>query len=144
MTHAQEEQKIFWELYKDFLIQNGEPYTIAPEKQWAIINRETPAFYAPCIAMDFLIQKMILRVNVYIQNDLKLYERLLKIRDDLDSEFYPLKPIWCNGSNGNNTRRIKIEIPFYSCNKEEYMRIIKDSVQYVLKFIKAYKPYIDC
>lgn len=145
-TNAVKERKYFWAMYKEILNEQGNPFSFVSRNQYAIVNKKTTAWVEPCIAMDFLFKKskMYLRVNVFIENDLRLYERLLKIRDKLDEDFLPIKPVWCDGESGENTRRIKIEIPYKYRSNEEYRRIILESIHYVKLFIKNYKPYIDC
>ena len=144
MTNAEEQRKIFWELYKKFLINNGEPFYISECKQWAIVNKNSPSWSNPCLAMDFLCGKKFLRVNIYIRNDIELYDLLKRNKENLDKGFYPKKPEWIENNEGENTRRIEIKFLFKSHDTEEYKKIIEDSATYVLQFIKNYRPYIEC
>lgn len=142
MTYSQEQQKIFWKMYDEFLMENGEPFTISNERHWCVVNAKN--VNKPCLGMDFLAKRKILRVGIYILDDSNnLYQRLLNNRDYLDSIFDDIKPKWCEKCIGKNTRRIKIEIPFYNNSEDEYERIIELSAKYTLKFIKAYRPYIE-
>lgn len=142
MTNAEEQQKIFWKMYDEFLIENGEPFTISPKRHWCVVNAKN--VNKPCLSMDFLVQDKILRVGIYIQNDANgLYDRLIDKREYLDSIFADRKPEWCEKcKKGKTTKRIKIEIPFFYESEDEYERIIELSAKFVLKFIKAYRPYI--
>ena len=142
-TNAPYERKIFWKKYNEYLTKNNNPFTISVGEQWAVVNRNTAAWGKPCITMDFKYREKCLVVNVFIYNDLKLYNLLLKNREYLDTGFEP-KPVWCDGLKGENTKRIKIEIPFVDYNVDEYDEVIKKSIPYVLKFIEKYKPYIEC
>ncbi len=142
MTNAEYERSRFWKRYKEWLSSNGNPFKLAIGRQWAIVNRKTADFIYPCIAMDFLYQKHILRVNVYIQSDLELFDRLCGMRNILDADFKEKKPIWCFGEKGRDTRRIKIELPFNRFDGETYDKLIAESAEYVNLFIKNYAPYL--
>ena len=142
MTYSQEQQKKFWKMYDEFLLENGEPFTISNRRHWCVVNAKNEN--ESCLGMDFLAKKKILRVGIYIRSDINnLYQRLLNDRENLDSGFEDRKPEWCEKCKGENTRRIKIEIPFANDSVDEYERIIELSAKYTLKFIKAYRPYIE-
>lgn len=150
MTNSEEQQKIFWKMYDEFLIENGEPFTISHERHWCAVNVKNTK--KPRLGMDFLVgNKKILRVGIYIQNDvddlfLRMYkekEKLDSVFNDIDPDYEDMKPVWHEKcEKGVNTRRIDIEIPIKESSEDEYERIIELSAKYVLKFIEAYRPYI--
>lgn len=141
---ADAEREIFWGLYKKYLKEENNPFYISSERQIAIINRPTPNWSKPCISIDFSVTKKILRVGVFILNDIKLYNSILPYKDLINEKFFPLKPIWCETEQSKTARRVKIEIPFNDTSKNEYERIIRESANYVKIFIDCFRAYIEC
>lgn len=143
MSNAEYERKVFWNMYHEILINNGEPFRISQKKQWAIVNKNSPAYNNPAIAMDFLVQKKVLRINVFLLNDQELFFKLERMKGKIEDSL-GFKPEWVPGEKGENTYRIKTELPFLPYNKDDYYRVIEESLPIVIKFIKTFSPYIKC
>ena len=93
MSNAEFERKIFWDMYNEILINNGEPFSISSKKQWAIVNKNSPAWNEPVIAMDFLVQKKVLRINAFLLDDEYLFAKLLGMKEEIE-ETLGFAPEW--------------------------------------------------
>ena len=143
MSNAEYERKIFWDMYNEVLIDHGEPFFISSKKQWAIINKNSPAWNEPVIAMDFLVQKRVLRINVFLLDDEHLFNKLAAMRKEIE-ETMGFTAEWVHGEKGENTYRIKTELDFIPNNHDDYYRVIEESLPIVVKYINTFKPYIKC
>jgi len=143
MTNTKRERKIFWTLFEEILAENGNPFSIAPQAQWAVINRNNSNCAKPCLLIDFLVRKRIIRINVYIDNDLSLYKRL-EIKKEEIKNALGFQVEWAIGSKGENTRRIKMELGFILGSREDYRRVIKKVLPIVMNFIEVFKRDINC
>lgn len=143
MSNADYERKVFWNMYNEILINNGEPFSISTKKQWAIVNKPSPAWNEPAIAMDFLVQKKILRINAFLLDDANLYFMLLGKKNEIEKQL-GFQTVWCHGEKGENTYRIKIELGFIPNDHDDYYRVIEKSLPIVIKYINTFKPYIKC
>lgn len=74
--YADEARAKFWKTLRETLKELGEPFFFTENKQWAIINKKTINYHEPCVALDFLWRDEFLRINVYIENDIPLYNKL--------------------------------------------------------------------
>ena len=75
MTNAKYEQKIFWSIFENKLIENGEPFSICYEmggevKHFGAINKNTPRVSLG-LTVDFLYREKIVKINIYIENLMK-------------------------------------------------------------------------
>lgn len=143
MSNAEYERKIFWDMYNEILMNNGEPFSISSKNHWAIVNKNSPAWNEPVIAMDFLVQKRVLRINAFLLNDEDLFNKLLSMKKDIEFAL-GFVPEWVHGEKGENTYRIKTELSFIPCDHEDYYRVIEKSLAIVMKYIEVFKPYIKC
>lgn len=102
MTDAEAQRKIFWELFEEILIENGEPFKISYKdqngeiKHYAAVNKyytNTPSGTA--IDLSFLQQKNkrlflqeknkgLFRVNFYVYNK-NIINKLLANKEDVNS-----------------------------------------------------------
>ena len=143
MTNAEFERKIFWGMYEKFLDKNGKPFYFTARENYAVINKKTPAFNKPIIAMDFLVQKKLLRINAFMQDDEELFQHLFKIKKEIEEKLgFEVK--WVHGEKGQNTYRIMIELHFSLLSEDEYNILIQKSIPIVEKFIYTFRPYIEC
>ena len=143
MSNAEFERKIFWDMYNEILINNGEPFSISSKKQWAIVNKNSPAWNEPVIAMDFLVQKKVLRINAFLLDDEYLFAKLLGMKEEIE-EALGFAPEWVHGEKGENTYRIKTELRFTPNNHDDYYRVIEKSLPIVMKYVETFRPYIKC
>lgn len=149
---ANEARQKFWDALKEVVKEKGEPFYFTTNKQWAIINQKSYNYHNPCLAVDFLWRKEILRVNIYIENNLYLYEKLEKRKDEIESAL-GFKCIWkendfyTNGGkskfNGENTRRIEVDIPFDN-DDIDFNNLAQKAVPVIQAYIEVFRGFIDC
>lgn len=83
--YAEEARKKFWDALRVAAKEQGNPFFFTENKQWAVINRDTSNYHESCVAVDFLWRDEILRINVYIENDIPLYVKLKARKDEIES-----------------------------------------------------------
>lgn len=143
MRNADSERKIFWEMYNQILAKHGKPYIISSKKQWAIVNKNTANWNEPAIAMDFLVQKRLLRINLFLLDDVALFNKLSAIKHDLEDKL-GCKSAWVHGEKGKDTYRIKTELGLVPYDHDDYYRVIEESLPIVINYINTFRPYINC
>ena len=143
MTNAKREREIFWTLFEEILTENGNPFSIAPKEQWAVINRNNSNWAKPCLLIDFLVRKRLIRINVFIYDDLSLYKRLETKKEEIKNAL-EFQVDWGIGLKGYNTKRIKMELDFILGNREDYRRVIQKALPIVMNFIEVFKRDINC
>lgn len=111
---AKAEQRKFWKIFDEKLIENGEPFSILHEKggevtSWAVVNKKQ-SFVDNALSIDFVAREQKLRINIYVRTDLDLFSIFERNKKDIDAMVgVPLK--WIDGTRNKNTRRIAYEIP---------------------------------
>ena len=150
--YAEEARMKFWNTLRETLKEMGEPFFFTENKQWAIINKQTSNYHEPCVALDFLWRDEFLRINVYIENNIPLYNKLKARKEEIENEL-GFKVIWkendflSNGGkkkfNGENTRRIEVDIPF---NNEtlDFKALAIKAIPITERYIEVFRGYIDC
>ena len=81
--YAEEARRKFWNTLRDTVKEQGDLFSFTEERQWAIINKESSNYHEPCVALDFLWRDEILRINVYIENDISLYNKLKMRKEEI-------------------------------------------------------------
>lgn len=150
--YAEEARKKFWDTLREVLNEQGNPFYFTEEKQWAIINKDSSNYHYPCVALDFLWRNEILRINVYIENDIPLYNKLKEKKDEIEHAL-GFACLWkennslTNGGkkkfNGENTRRIEVDVPFDNCFLDFKALAVK-AIPVVERYVKVFRRYIDC
>ena len=146
MTNAQQEQTRFWKIFDNKLVENGEPFELIHEKSgevtyWANVNKKN-SFVSLCLNIEFKYQKEKVRVGIYICDNLYLFQRLLKYRENIEAEL-GFKPQWVlDGVKNPNTRRIINEFPVAIFDEEDYDRVIDEILPYVAQYKKVFEKYI--
>lgn len=150
--YADEARAKFWKTLRETLKELGEPFFFTENKQWAIINKKTINYHEPCVALDFLWRDEFLRINVYIENDIPLYNKLKARKEEVESGL-GFKCMWkendffTNGGkkkfNGENTRRIEVDIPVNNRSLDFKALAIK-AIPIVERYIEVFCGYIDC
>ena len=141
---AKTEQKRFWKIFDEKLIENGEPFSILHEKagkvtSWAMINKNY-SLVDYGLSIDFLVRYKELRINIYLRNDLPFACYLEKNKEDIESMVsVPLK--WIHGASNPNTRRIVFYKPIEIGNVEAYADAIDEILPVVKKKKKVCKKY---
>ncbi|MCH5161049.1 MAG: DUF4268 domain-containing protein [Clostridiales bacterium] len=141
MRNSVEERKVFWQMYQSVLDEKGMPFTIICERQWAVVNSYSSKWRRNIISMDFSLQKHILRINAYLDNDLSLYAILVSKKEEIEDKL-GFAPVWGAGEKKGNARRIKVELPFVPYDRNDYVKLIEQSIPIVQRFVEAFKPYI--
>jgi hypothetical protein len=143
MTNAESERKIFWEKFHNILKVKGNPFMFTEsDKQWACINSNNSNWHRTCLVIDFLVRDEILNINLYINNDISLFE-MLKAKKEYIENILGFKVSWENGLKEGNARRIKTHIPFTLYDHSDYERIIEKVIPIINSYIKVFSCYID-
>lgn len=147
--YAEEARRKFWDTLRDTVKEQGDLFSFTEEKQWAIINKKSSNYHEPCVALDFLWRDEILRINVYIENDISLYNKL-KMRKEEIERALGFKCLWKENdssthSNGKgaNTRRIEVDIPF-SNKSVSFKALSIKAIPIIERYIEVFCGYIDC
>ena len=146
MINAEEQRKIFWNLFDKILIENGEPFKINYIKSgeynsWANVNRNN-SWNKNAIDISFLQRKGLLRVDLYIQRgtDTPIGRKILNNKDDINSMItIPLK--WESGTRNNKTIRPSVYFSFIKNDVEDYRRVIEKSLPTIIEFIDVANKY---
>ena len=101
------------------------------------------------MAIDFLWQYEFLRINVYIENNISLYEELKARREEIERGL-GFNCLWKENdssthSNGKgaNTRRIEVDIPFNN-KMLDFKALAKKAIPIIERYIEVFRGYIDC
>lgn len=147
--YAEEARTKFWNTLRETLKEMGEPFFFTENRQWAIINKRTSNYHEPCVALDFLWRDEFLRINVYIENDIPLYNKLKARKEEIESAL-GFKCLWKendffthNGGRGENTRRIEVDIPFDNQTLDFKALAIK-AIPIIERYVEVFRGYIDC
>ena len=150
--YAEEARTKFWNILRETLKEMGKPFFFTENKQWAIINKRTSNYHEPCVALDFLWRNKFLRINVYIENDIPLYNKLKTRKEEIESEL-GFKCLWkennffTNGGkkkfNGENTRRIEVDIPFDN-EALNFKDLAIKAIPIIERYVEVFRGFIDC
>ena len=147
--YAEEARRKFWSILRVTVKEQGDLFFFTEEKQWAIINKESSNYHEPCVALDFLWRDEILRINVYIENNISLYKELKARREEIESGL-GFNCLWKENdssthSNGKgaNTRRIEVDIPFNN-KMLDFKALAKKAIPIIERYIEVFRGYIDC
>ena len=146
MTNAQYEQKRFWEIFEQKLIENGNPFSICYEfngeiKYYGAVNKNK-AFVSLGLTIDFLCREKIVKINIYIRDDLDLFNYLYSNKAQIEEEL-GFKPQWVLGGSRNaNTRRVISTFPVMVGNSSDYERVIDQVLPCIVQYKKVFEKYI--
>jgi len=146
ITNAKAEQKYFWNLFEQYLTQNGNPFTILHEKTgevtyWAVVNKKR-IITDLALDLDFSLQKSIFRINIYIYQNVGLFNYLATRKEQIEKEL-GFSPIWSEGVRSkDSTRRIMVELPFSAYYRDDYHRLIEQALPIIYKFKQVFEKYI--
>ena len=141
-ANAKDEQKIFWSMYDEILIQNGEPFVLLHEKNgevtfWGNVNKYR-SLVDLSLSMDFLVSKKFLRINIYIRDDVRLYNYLYSKKDEINT-MLGFEPLWNDNCCSDNTRRIEVRLPFIPEDYDDYDRLINASLPIIMQYKKVFE-----
>lgn len=138
------EQKKFWKIFDEKLMENGEPFSILHEKggevtNWAVVNKKH-SFVDNALSIDFLVRAEKLRINIYVRDDLRLFSRFENHKQEVET-IIGKKVDWLKGTNNPNTRRIahivSVNTGYYS-NYDEVIDEILPVVDSMKKVCDTY------
>ena len=138
------EQKTFWKIFDEKLIENGEPFSILHEKggevtYWAVVNKKH-SFVDNALSIDFLVRAQKLRINIYVRDDLRLFSRFESHKQEIEA-IIGKKVDWLKGTTNPNTRRIahivSVNTGYYS-NYDEVIDEILPVVDSMKKVCELY------
>lgn len=138
------EQKKFWKIFDEKLIENGEPFSILHEKggevtYWGVINKNH-SLVDNALSIDFLAREKKLRINIYVRTDLALFSVFEKNKQNIEKTIsVPLK--WIVGTRNKNTRRIAYEIPVNTGYYANYDEIIDSALPVIVEMKKVCEKY---
>lgn len=141
---AKIEQKKFWKIFDEKLIENGEPFSILHEKAgevtyWAMVNRNN-SLVDSGISIDFLVRDKKLRINIYLRNDLSFFGYLERHKQDIESMVrVPLS--WINGEKNQNTRRIAFYKSVEIGNIDNYAETIDEILPVIVEMKQVCEKY---
>ena len=140
----EEDRKFFWGLFTKKLEGSGYPFRLnvvhlpngAP-KHYATIKRG----HGAQLGIDFLASDGILRIQLYIDDNKALYERLQSKKNYLESILgYSL--IFQDGIKNKEVKWIKREWTFIPHNKDEYEELIQRTFLDMVKFVELFEMFI--
>ena len=141
--NAPAERKTFWKLMQKKLKELGDPFTIRPSiangeyRHWASIYSKGSVD----MSTDFLVQKGILRIELYIKENLILYKVLKEHKADIEKLIgTPL--IYTDGEKNPNIKWIKKEWTFIPYNYEDYERVIDTALPTMIRFVNILKGFL--
>lgn len=142
MTNAEQERLLFWRLFEEELEKQGNPFHLEDRAYYATVNRKS-ANSDYCLSVDFLLRKQFVRVGLYINDDVPAFEYMLKHRSEIE-ERLGFQPMWTQrGEKNINTRRIEKHISLIPYSPSRYLRVIKQTIEYIKRF-KEVIPLYSC
>ena len=138
------EQKKFWKIFDEKLMENGEPFSILHEKggevtYWGVINKNH-SLVDNALSIEFLAREKKLRINIYVRTDLALFSIFEKNKQNIEKTIsVPLK--WIVGTRNKNTRRIAYEIPVNTGYYANYDEIIDSALPVIVEMKKVCDTY---
>ena len=145
-TYAKQEQLIFWNIFDEILIQNGEPFELLHEKSgevtfWGVVNKKKSLIDLG-LSVEFSVKKETLRVNIYMRNNIDLYEYLYERKDEIEQRL-GFNVIWNDKCPHSNTRRIEYNISFVSGDRDGYINLIEEALPIIVSFKEVFTEYIE-
>ena len=140
--NAQTERNTFWECFDNYLHENGDKFIVTHKKgdknqAAGNINNSSP-MAMQTICCEFKYRDREILVQVYINKNEDLYERLYSQKDDLEKQLgYAVE--WIDkGKRSNSVRRIQKK---FFVNRP-YREMIEIIYPYILDFIRVFSPQI--
>lgn len=148
MTNTEEQRKLFWELFDEILLENGEPFKISYQnkrneiKHNGAVNKHftnTPSGTA--IDLGFNLRKGVFRVNFYIPDlNIDLKNKLLANKEQINS-MITLPLLWENGDKNESVLRPSVYFNFIQNDVDDYRRVIEESLPTIMELINVANKY---
>lgn len=134
----------FFNLYNKTLGEMGRPFFLSrgyPDGNWRIVNHEKPDVYKykPCLSINY--KKRVLMINIMINNDVTLFERLKS--ENKITKSLGFQPFFVKGIVGEKTRRIVTNLEFLDGSDEEHLKVIKKSIPIVKRYLEVFKDILE-
>ena len=140
MTNAEYQQKIFWELFQEELLEQNNPFDINSQKHFATINKHSSVSYY-CLCVDFMYRSQCLRVGIYMRNNIPAFNEMYANKENIEELVgFPLEWVTA-GQKKDYVRRIKIDVPFSKDNIESYRDAIKKVIVCVKKMKEVFPKF---
>ena len=143
MWDTEQERKYFWKRLNTAIEENGQPFAIKSRTHYATINQKSASSNL-CLSLDFLLTKGFLRIGIYIHDDSKTphFERLYARKEAIEQAL-GFHCLWTKrGEKNPNTRRIEVQLPFTAYDRDDYERLIEESLPIIMKYIEVFSYYI--
>ena len=143
-TNAQNERRYFWNLFQNYLIENGNPFELSMKQD---SNGQYRHYAHVCngngavLTVDFIISQGILRMGLYISDNINLYEQLKMNKDTLEKALN-FAIAFTDGDRNKNIKHIKKEWSFTPYRRDDYRRVIIDSFSMMKRFVKVFAPFL--
>ena len=142
MTNATQQQKRFWELFEDELEKQNNPFIIRHRKHYATVNRKS-SDSGFCLGLDFLYSKELVRVGIYMLDDIAAFDFLHENQADIE-ERLGFTPNWTIGGDKNpNVRRVDILISITADDEESYLQAIRLAIIRAVQFKNVIPSYLS-
>ena len=146
--NATEEREVFWGIFDEKLIQNGEPFKIIHHREngeptyWGNINQKRIFGPNKTLGVEFRFRDKKIRVGIYLLDDLFLFERLYATKERIECEL-GFSVEWSHiGTQNPNTRRIYTEFDLELFDANHYAEKIDEILPYVVRFKEVFGPRI--
>ncbi len=145
-TPTSEERRIFWHIFERKLAELGNPFDICYEmygdiKYYGSVNKFRPLVNLG-LTVDFLYREKKVKINIYIRDDVELFDYLFYNKEKIESEL-GFNPQWifC-GEKNPNTRRVINTFSVTIGNPLDYERVINKTISYVIRYKNVFEKYI--
>lgn len=106
--------------------------------QYALVNRKDTNYRKTGFFIDYLHSKKIIRMGLYIPDDIELYKELLKKQQDINKQIHDV--IWqVGGPKTDKIRWIKREIPISSDSEADIIAVI-EIMSNIVDVLNKYLP----
>ena len=144
---ASQEQRIFWGIFDEKLIENGEPFGVTHQREngdptyWGNVNRKKAFGPDKTLGIEFKYQTRKIRIGIYLWDDICLFEQLYANKTSIENEL-GFSMTWEQiGAKNPNTRRIYIEFPLLF-SEEYYGKIIDEILPYLQRCKEVFEKWI--
>lgn len=142
MTNAEMYQKKFWDLFNKELELQGNPFVIKHRKHYATINKRT-SDSGFCLGLDFLYRRELVRVGVYMLDNVPAFEFLFSHKDEIEKQL-GFEPNWTTSGDKNpNLRRIEVLISISVDDEDTYLQAIRLTIMRAIQFKNVIPKYLS-
>ena len=141
MTNAELQQQRFWDLFNKELEAQGSPFIIKHRKHYATINKRS-SDSGFCLGLDFLYKKELVRVGVYMLDDVPAFDYLYAHKEEIEEQL-GFQPNWTmSGDKNPDLRRVEVLISISADNEDSYIQAIKLTIMRALQFKTVIPRYV--